>query len=92
MTHLTIKLRHRNRKEGKMLFYRVLKKYDNQSINYTPVGRYTRRNCWVLVADELYTPLEVARRKIPMQYLEEVNISRKKTYFSFGCRFEFKED
>ena len=44
---------------------------------------------WELVRNELYTPKEIER--FGMSYLkdklEEVEISRKKIFFSFGARF-----
>ena len=47
------------------------------------------RNGEIYIADELYTPKEVEKHNLNMDYLEEVNVSRKKTYWFFGARFAF---
>ena len=64
-----------------MKFYRVLEqKYDYFTKNET-------------VENELLTEKERNSkfRYIPDEYFEIVNISKKKTFWSFGCRFACAE-
>ena len=68
-----------------MLYYRVKpeadQRYKNPAIH----------NGNIYIKNELYTPREVEKHHLNMRYLEAVNISRKKTYFFFGSRFEMTE-
>ncbi len=40
-----------------------------------------------LIAHELYTKTEIKKNKIDISLLKEIMISRKSTFFMFGCRF-----
>ena len=44
-----------------------------------------------LVANELLTPKECEQHGINTKKLQEVEVSRKKTYWLFGARFELKD-
>jgi len=59
-----------------MKYFRVKKEYDNKFIGSR-----------ALVQNELYTEKEVERRNIPRSYLDEVEVKRTETYWSFGARF-----
>lgn len=62
-----------------MKYLKVKKEYDQYRLN----------GCMgIHIADELYTLKEVERYGVKTEYCEEVEISRKKTYFFFGARFE----
>ena len=44
---------------------------------------------YILVLHELFTPAEVKRYNLQKyaKYLQEVEASRKQSFYSFGCRF-----
>ncbi|MDD6715732.1 MAG: hypothetical protein PUF49_05080 [Firmicutes bacterium] len=46
------------------------------------------------IANELYTATELKRRHdcLYEQYMDIIEIPKNKTFFSFGARFEMKED
>jgi len=50
-----------------------------------------RQRCIYLIKNELYTEKEKEKYNIPISYLQEVNISMKNIYWSFGARFENKK-
>ena len=60
-----------------MKYYRVLKTSDQ-----------TKRKTSILVANELYTEKEVLRYGIDKKHLQQVELNKNNTYFSFGARFE----
>lgn len=60
-----------------MVYYRIKKEFDQKR----------RKDGQIYIAHELYTAHEKSRLHIPEEYLETVNISRKKVYFAFGARF-----
>ena len=60
-----------------MVYYRIKKEFDQKR----------RNDGQIYIANELYTAHEKSRFHIPEEYLEAVNISRKKIYFAFGARF-----
>ena len=72
-----------------MLYYRVIK----------PDRVIRHKGFMQTVANELYTPAEFRKFSTPDKYgcrlrrewLEEVNISRKRTYWFFGARFACEE-
>lgn len=41
-----------------------------------------------LIANELYTPVEIKRYFDIIRYCEPVQISKRNIYFSFGARFQ----
>lgn len=47
---------------------------------------------YILVLHELFTPAEVKRYNLQKyaKYLQEVEASRKQSFFSFGCRFNLQ--
>lgn len=69
-----------------MKYYRVKQEYDNKPICKNVSGY--RAISFFLVGNELYTPTEKAKYSIPDNVLETIHISKKRTYFSFGARFE----
>ena len=62
-----------------MIYYKVSDKMDNF---------YIRDSGYTLVKNELLSLKEAQRMKAPIDKLEPVEISRSKTYWCFGCRFE----
>lgn len=63
-----------------MVYYRVKPEFDGASAN--------EKSTKALVKNELYTEAEIKRYKINLNALVQVEISRKDTYRSFGCRFQ----
>lgn len=47
---------------------------------------------YILVLHELFTPAEVKRYDLQKyaRYLQEVEASRKQSFYSFGCRFNLQ--
>lgn len=71
-----------------MVYYRVLPKFDNRVY---PV--HTRKGLMMnykgfVIGNELVTERELRKRAIPRAWVEEVELSTRKTYFFFGARFE----
>ena len=62
-----------------MIFYRTKKEYDNYYIN----GSF-------LIENELLTDKERIKKNLPFFPFDIVNISKKKTYFIFGVRKQYK--
>lgn len=65
-----------------MLYYRVKPQYDNCYKN----PKIHDGN--IYVANELYTEKEVQKQNLNRNFLESVEISKKKIYWFFGARFE----
>lgn len=64
-----------------MLYYKVKPEADNKYKN-------SKIHDWdIYVKNELYTKKEVEKNNLNMNYLEEINVSKKSVYFFFGCRF-----
>lgn len=61
-----------------MEYYKVKTEADNKK---RPDGS-------IYVADELYTPAEAKRYKLNMDYMDAVNVSKRRIYWCFGARFE----
>ena len=67
-----------------MKYYQVIKQVEGISapakLNY------------ILVLHELFTPAEVKRYNLQKyaKYLQEVEASRKQSFYSFGCRFNLQ--
>ena len=59
-----------------MKYYRVLPEYDNK-----------RKNGGIYIANELYTIKEAEKEALNKNYLELIEVSKKKVYFFFGARF-----
>lgn len=67
-----------------MIYYRVRKEFDQKRIS-EGTGK-------ILVANELYTTAERKKMlKVPKGAFERVRISKNKTFFFFGARFEVTE-
>ena len=72
-----------------MKYYRVIPKgADKYIFNHFTNGKQV---CIYLIKNELYTEKEKEKYDIPVYYLEEVNISMRNIYWSFGVRFENKK-
>lgn len=67
-----------------MVYYKVNKEYDGIKI-------LSRRNLY-LISNELFTKKEIDKLKIFAidKVFTKIEISKNKTYFSFGSRFEKK--
>lgn len=63
-----------------MKYYRVKKEFDNRRKN----------NSDIYIANELYTEKEAQKQNLNFNFLELVEISKRKVYFFFGARFESK--
>lgn len=72
-----------------MKYYRVKPEGENTYIFHHFING--KQDCIYLIKNELYTEKEKEKYNIPVSYLEEVNISRKNIYWSFGARFENKK-
>lgn len=72
-----------------MKYYRVKPENENTYIFHHFTNG--KQDCIYLIKNELYTEKEKEKYNIPVSYLEEVNISRKNIYWSFGARFENKK-
>lgn len=64
-----------------MKFFRVKPEFDQAR----------RKDGSILIGNELYTAAEKARFAIPEKALETMEISRNKTFWSFGTRFAIME-
>lgn len=60
-----------------MLYFKVKPEFDQRK----------RKDGSILIGNELYTATEKARFNIPENVLDTVQISRNKTFWSFGARF-----
>lgn len=73
-----------------MVYLRVKKEAD-QTVISNPKQKHN-----VAVANELYTLAEVNKKNFTEAFIkrvfERVEISKKRVYWFFGCRFEFKND
>lgn len=63
-----------------MKYYRVKKEFDNRM----------KKNGDIYISNELYTEKEAQKQNLNFNFLELVEISKNKVYFSFGARFESK--
>jgi hypothetical protein len=61
-----------------MEYLRVKKSFDN----------YKRADGGIHVTNELYTKKEATKHGVNPNFCDRVEISRKKTFFFFGARFE----
>lgn len=64
-----------------MLYYKVKPQYDNCYKN----PKIHDGN--IYVANELYTEKEVQKQNLNWNFLEPVEVSKKKVYWFFGARF-----
>lgn len=46
---------------------------------------------FLIYRGELFTEREAKRMKIPMEYLEKVELPRSRIYRFFGCRFDSQD-
>lgn len=68
-----------------MQYFKVLPNYDNYRV-FSPSNR-------ILIANELYTQKELNKLGLFLEqskYFKPINISKNKTYWLFGARFESK--
>lgn len=65
-----------------MLYYRVKPEFDQRRKKNDPHG------CDFYISNELYTAKEVEKQGLNLNFLEPVQISKQKTFFCFGARFE----
>ena len=68
-----------------MKYFRVPKEFDGSPVYQPRSAKYIH-----LVGEELYTQKECERYGLNTKKLQEVEVSRKKTYWFFGARFELK--
>jgi len=64
-----------------MKYYKVKKEADQKR----------RKDGSIYIADELYTGKEAARQHLNLAFMEQVEISKNKTFWSFGARFQIEE-
>ena len=69
-----------------MKYYRVKPEYDNKT-RYKWNNKRQGVPHSILIANELYTPKEFEKLANCPAWFDTVEISRKRTYFSFGARF-----
>lgn len=69
-----------------MKYYRVKPQFDNKM-------KLNKRDEYagIYIANELYTEKEAARQNLNMTFMELVEVSKNKTYWFFGARFENEE-
>jgi hypothetical protein len=68
-----------------MTYYKVKPEHDNKRKHRMDPS------CDIYIANELYTEREIGKYDLNKEYMDEVNVSRKKTYWFFGARFAFDE-
>ena len=73
-----------------MKYYRIKPQYDNK-IRYTWNNHHQGVSNGILIANELYTPKEYNKLAICPDWVELVEVSKKKIYWFFGARFESME-
>ena len=64
-----------------MKYYKVKKEADQKR----------RKDSSIYIAEELYTEKEAIRQHLNSAFMEPVEISKNKIYWSFGARFESME-
>ena len=69
-----------------MKYYRVKPQYDNKT-RYIWNNKRQGVADSILIANELYTPKEFEKLANCPACFDAVEISKKRTYFSFGARF-----
>ena len=76
-----------------MIYYKVKAEHDNKARfkYYEKNGfSYYVKEDGILIGNELYTPKEREKIANNDRYFEKVEISKNKTYWFFGARFEQK--
>ena len=61
-----------------MKYYKVKPEADNRK----------RSDGSIYIANELYTPSEAKRYNLNMDYIDAVEVSKRRVYWCFGARFE----
>ena len=74
-----------------MIYYRVKPEYDNKT-RYIWNNKHQSVPNSILIAHELYTAKEFQKIANCSAWFEKVEISKRRTYFSFGARFEIKTE
>lgn len=64
-----------------MVYYRVKEQFDQAYKN----SKVHDDN--VYIGKELYTEKEVEREKLNKNYMEKIEVSKRKVYWNFGARF-----
>lgn len=64
-----------------MKYYQVLPEHDQKYKN----PKVHDNN--IYIANQLFTPREVERQKLNLNYMREVNVPRASVYWFFGARF-----
>ena len=72
-----------------MEYYKVKPQYDNRT-RYTWNNHRQGVSNGILIANELYTPKEFEKLAMCPAWFDKVNISKRRTYFFFGARFEME--
>lgn len=76
-----------------MTYYRVKEEHDNRArFKYYEKNGFSHyvKEDGILIGNELYTPKEREKIANKDRYFEKVEISKNKTYWFFGARFEQK--
>lgn len=74
-----------------MIYYKVKPEHDSKTkyIYFEKGGfSYQIKPDGILVGNELYTPKEREKIANTDKYFEKVEVSKRKTYWFFGARFE----
>lgn len=72
-----------------MKYYRIPAALDQRPVYKRCAGGWTFARH--LIGGELYTAKECARYGLRLEALEELEISKRRVYWSFGARFEYME-
>ena len=72
-----------------MVWYRVLS--TETIVEKIPDWPGHFKEGFLIFRGELFTEKEVARKKIPLKYLEKVELPRSRIYRFFGCRFDCQD-
>ena len=72
------------RKGGRPInYFKVKPEYDNRR-KHRFINDFD-----IYIANELYTEKEITKQKLNRDFMEQVSVSRKKTYWFFGARFSY---
>lgn len=76
-----------------MTYYKVKPEHDNKPfMRHSKKRSGTLENGQAFIGNELFTEKELYRKEdagyiVPWHYFDRIEISKQKTYFSFGARF-----
>lgn len=74
-----------------MIYYRVKPEYDNKT-RYKWNNRGQLVPTGILIGNELYTSCEFSKIANRKAFFTPIQVSKRKVYWSFGARFEQKEE